>query len=348
MPSINQQQLATLLNLSRATVSRSLSNHPMIHADTRAKVIALAEKLGYRKTPTRVIRKKRQSKPITIGVLVGMPLVNLGMATFPYVLSGIRQQGIRDHVAIDVVTQDPAELSPQNLRQPVFSHIRAGNWRGIILIYPFAQEVVRAIERKISVVSVLTEYEHLAIDTIDTDHSNIVDLIGRLSELGHERIGFVTWHYAVGGQWASRRFAAYAEGVFHHGLEFRREWTVNIHPKEKVCNEHSEIAEYVAGKIRNDGVNAWVCAADHQAYQLIADLKHLGINVPADCSVTGFDGIEPPIGMQRLTTLAVSHAEIGASALSRLLSRIVNPNSSGRKILVATELVEGGTVASPR
>lgn len=348
MSSINQNRLAVLLNLSRTTVSRSLSNHPMIHPDTRAKVQALADKLGYQNTPARVVKRPRDSKPITVGVLVGMPASNLGMATFPQVLQGIRQRAAIDHVSIDVITQDPAELHADNLRQPIFRHIRASDWRGVILIYPFSHAVVEKIEEKISTVSVLTEYEHLPIDTVDTDHSDIVGLITLLKEIGHRRIGFVTWLYPVGGRWSSRRFASYCEGICLNGLNLDLSWTVNVHGERPTFSTHEGIADYAAEQTRKAGVTAWICAADHQAYQLIADLKVRGLRVPEDCSVTGFDGITPPVGMSQVTTLSVSHAEIGASALSRLLNRILHPISSRRKIFVETNLVEGTSVAPPR
>lgn len=348
MASPNQQQLARLLNLSRTTVSRSLSNHPAIHPETRARVQALAGKLGYQNAPTRVVRRSKQSKPLTVGVLIGMPSVNLGMATFPAVLKGIRDRGTLDHIAVDVVSQDPAELSPDNLRQPVFRHIRASDWRGLILIYPFAPEVVMQLSAKISIVSVLTEYDHLPIDTIDTDHSDIIGVIGRLSKLGHRRVGFVTWHYPVGGRWASRRFASYAEGIFLHSLEFSPAWTINVHKEHPPLVTHDAVADMVAKQTREAGVTAWVCAADHQAYQLIADLRARGLSVPEACSVTGFDGIEPPPGLDQVTTLAVAHADIGASAISRLLSRILHPTSPRRKILVETNFIEGVTSAPPR
>ena len=57
------------------------------------------------------------------------------------------------------------------------------------------------------------------------------------------------------------------------------------------------LADAVAAATRRDCVTAWVCAADHQAYQLIADLQARGLRVPQDCSVTGFDGNVPPPGL---------------------------------------------------
>jgi LacI family transcriptional regulator len=72
-----------------------------------------------------------------------------------------------------------------------------------------------------------------------------------------------------------------------------------------------------------------------------------GIRVPEDCSVTGFDGLEPPQGLHRLASIRVPHEDIGAAAVARLLSRIVLPNAPRRKILVEGTPVEGQTVGPP-
>jgi len=108
-----------------------------------------------------------------------------------------------------------------------------------------------------------------------------------------------------------------------------------------------KITDYVIDKIKHDGVTAWVCAADHQAYRLMDELQARGIRVPEDCSVTGFDGLEPPQTMRRLASIRVPHEDIGASAVARLLSRIVHPKAPRRKILVEGLLVEGETIAPP-
>jgi LacI family transcriptional regulator len=72
-----------------------------------------------------------------------------------------------------------------------------------------------------------------------------------------------------------------------------------------------------------------------------------GVRVPQDCSVTGFDGLEPPPGFRRLASIRVPHEDIGSSALARLLNRIVHPKAPRRKILVEGMLVEGETIAPP-
>lgn len=344
--SINQQHLAEQLNLSRTTVSRSLANHPAISADTRAKVQALASEMGYRGIPARGVRRSRSSKPATIGVLIGVPAENVAMATFPFILQGIRERAEIEHFTVDVCFEKPATLDVTSKRQSVFRHIRAGDWRGTVLIYPFPEPAVELISRKISTVAVLESYASSGVDTIDTDDSAaIFTLVSRLRDHGHRRIGFLTWDYPVGGHWSVRRFGGYVEALFELGLEFRPEWALNISRQVPHLSEFGPaIPDRVLQLMSQDHITAWVCAADHQAYHLIRELNARGVQVPDDCSVTGFDGLEAPAGLPQVASMAVPHADIGSSAVARLASRILHPNSPRRKILVEARLVNGVTI----
>jgi len=188
----------------------------------------------------------------------------------------------------------------------------------------------------------------LSIDSIDTNHhTGLISLVNRLANLGHRNIGFLTWAYPTSGHWSAQRFAAYVTAIFALGLEFQPSWILNIHKAAPVFTI-GEVADTVARKIREEAVTAWVCAADHQAYQLIMDLQARGIKVPEDCSITGFDGIEPPPSLKAVTSQRVPSETIGAAALVRLLNRIKHPKSHQRKILVETQFVEGSTIGPPR
>lgn len=347
-PPVNQQKIAKQLKLSHATVSRSLANHPAISAETRKRVQTLAAKLGYRKSPTRSVRRSKQAKPLTIGVLMGAPLAATDSITFPLILQGIRQRAAIEHAAVDVVPIEAAALEGASGQKQIFSQIRKADWRGVLLVYPFAEDTVRMLSGKISTVSVLTEYRDVSVDVIDTDHDGVRFLVARLAALGHRRIGFMSWHYPAGGFWASRRFAAYAEGIYQEGLELRRDWVINLHAAGPRFSTPALIADEVARLIRNEGVTAWVCAADHQAYPLISDLRARGIEVPRDCSITGFDGNEPPPGLPALTTLRVPNEDIGGSAVARLISRLLKPSSAPRKNLVETTFIPGATLGPCR
>lgn len=348
MPAVNQHMIAAKLNVSRATVSRSLANHPAISAETRALVRSAAEELGYQPSPGRIARRRaRGNNKITVGVMIGIPAGTVAMATFPHILKGIRERADIERVKVDIYYQPPGEFHPDSSMQQLYRQIRSADWRGAILIYPFEEEAVELVSRKISTVAVLESYHFNGIDIIDNDDpSAVATLVDNLVAAGHQRIGFLSWDYPIGGHWIARRFSGYVQSLFVHGLDFRPDWTINVHKKGPRLAPDA-VAELAAQKIRQDGITAWVCAADHQAYPLISALTAKGIRVPQDCSVTGFDGLEPPLGLPRLTSMQVPHEHIGSSAITRLINRIEHPASPRRKILVESQLVAGTTIAPP-
>lgn len=344
----SQHQLARQLKLSRATVSRALANHPALSAETRARVQDLARQLGYRGTPARSVRRPSDAPPLKLGVLIGDPLVAADQLTLPRIIEGIRARARLDRAEVDILPFAPGETTPLAGRRRLFGHLRAEAWRGALLLYPFPEATVSMLADKLSVVSVLHECGDERIDTVDTDHGAVRSLVDRLVALGHRRIGFATWTYAAGGLWASRRFAAFAEALFARGLPLNPAWVCNIGPASVCCPDPAKLAAAAAKISRRDGVTAWVCAADHQAYQLITDLAALGLRVPQDLSITGFDGQPVPDGLPQLTTVAVPNADIGASAAARLVNRLLQPNSQRRLTLVAPRLVPGATTAAAR
>ncbi|MDB6115199.1 MAG: ccpA 1 [Lacunisphaera sp.] len=348
MPTVNQELIAQRLNLSRATVSRSLANHPAISAETRRRVHEMAAKVGYQQTPGRAARRGKKSRTFTIGVVIGIPRESVTMVTYPHILKGIRDRAEVERVSVDVCYQPPADFDTEATRQNVMRQIRGNDWRGAILIHPFPEPAVAMIARRISTVSVLESYNEPGIDIIDTDDAPaILDLVLRLSAAGHKRIGFVSWTYPVGGHWVARRFSGYVEALFYQGLEFRPEWVINVH-KSSPHLQPAEVSAAVAKIFTKDKVTAWVCAADHQAYPLMQDLQARGIRVPEDCSLTGFDGLDPATGQKRVTSMRVPHEHIGSSSVTRLVNRIQHPLAPRRKILVEAEYVAGESIAAPR
>lgn len=345
MRSISQQLIARKLQLSTGTVSRSLANDPAISGETRARVLQAAGELGYDFTRSR--RRTGSARDLTVGVLVGVRDTAPGTATFPYILKGIHARAAEENISIDVRFPNPDEFDPAMKRNEIFRQIRGGGWRGVILIYPYAEAAIVALAQKTSAVAVLEDYVDLGVDSVDTDQTTGIErLVNALVTAGHRRIGFAAWHYPIEGHWTKRRFSAYLEGVYSHGLPLNHDWAINVRSgAPKVWP--TEIADRVAHLVRNEGVTAWVCAADHQAYPLIHDLRVRGLRVPEDCSVTGYDGIVPPVGIPQVATIRVPHEELGAAALGRLLYRLPRPHALSAKLLLRSEFVAGETIAPP-
>jgi LacI family transcriptional regulator len=345
---VNQDEIAKRLGISRTTVSRSFSNYPGINSETRARVLALAEELGYRYSVPRSGRIRERLRASTIGVLIGTPRFEHQIAyTFQSILKGISERAVTDRISLDVSYVDPAQLDVKSRDSIILQRIRSGHWSGMILIYPFREESIRTLAKIRPVVSIVEDYPDCGVDCIDTDQANgVFGLIRHLNTLGHKRIGYLTWHYPVEAPWCHLRFGAYVESLLRLDLEYNSAWVINARRSSHV--NVPDISEMVANRIRADGVTAWVCAADHQAYTLIKDLEKYGIRVPEDCSVTGFDGIEVPAGLLPLTTVGVPYEEMGISSVIRLVGRIQDNSAPRRHNLVAGRLVVGQTTAPAR
>jgi DNA-binding LacI/PurR family transcriptional regulator len=342
---ISQQLIAKKLKISSGTVSRSLANDPAISGETRSRVLQAAEELGYDFGRPR--RRKNAPRQITVGVLVGVRDTAPGTATFPFILKGIHDRAAQEGVAIDVRFPNPDEFDAGMKRNEVFRQIRSGGWRGVILIYPYADNAIAALARKTTTIAVLEDYVDLGVDSVDTDQTaGVVRLVDELAAAGHQRIGFAAWRYPIGGHWTKRRLSAYLEGLYDHDLPINPDWTINVRRNQPTLSP-PQLAERVAHLVRHERVTAWVCAADHQAYPLIHELQLRGIRVPEDCSVTGYDGITPPISMKQVATIRVPHEELGSSALGRLLYRMPRPHALSAKLLLRSEFVPGATIAPP-
>ena len=198
---------------------------------------------------------------------------------------------------------------------------------------------------KFPTVSVLEDYDNCEVDCINTDQiRGISRLMQHLADLGHRRIGFLSWKYPVHTPWVERRLGAYIENLYRLGLELDKDIILNLRKEEMIPLD--ELAKRAAD-LTKSGVSAWICAADHQAYHLLERFQSFGINVPQDCSITGFDGITPPNGLPQLTTIGIPFRDIGISAVSSLLRKIDHPNTSRRNVQVSGEVIIGQTSAPP-
>lgn len=94
-----------------------------------------------------------------------------------------------------------------------------------------------------------------------------------------------------------------------------------------------------------------LCANDRVALGATMAAARLGLDVPTDVSVVGYDNDEnvAPTCVPALTTIQLPHREIGAEAMRILLHQLSNPDpAGGSRTLLSCPLVERASVAAPR
>ena len=351
MPKINQQYIAEQLQISRATVSRCFTNHPGINPKTRALVFALASRMGYSHSEKREPAvHQRKKKRLTFGVLVCVDLPNFERTGYgnpgQELLNGLSEVARVQDVKLDLHFVRPEDL---HLDSPSYAKVTASvrrMWDGVVLIYPFPQTIVDELRQKYPVVSLVEQYGQSPLDCVDVDHHRGIErLVDHLQDKGHRRIGFFTWRYPVEAGWAMRRYGAYVEMMVARGLDIRPEDAINVDPRRQLSlvDAHAEVI-----RLTRAGVTAWMCAADHQAFDLLKAMEAAGLRVPQDVSITGFDGLESPKGRPKLTSVDIPFHQIGVIGGKRLLDLIQKRFDSQQHILLNCDLVPGGTVSEPQ
>lgn len=350
MEKINQQAIADQLEISRATVSRCFTNHPAINPETRARVFELAARMGYVHMEMRDPKKSRPKASVTVGVLVCTNRMDFLSGKFESpgqkVFAGLTEYSLLHDIKLEIHYVDTLARSLQDETYRKIKHLQNRKWAGIILIYPFPETIVEELMRSFPVVSLAEQTGHADMNCVDVDHyKGIAIAIEHLIEAGHRKIGFFTRSYDVEAEWSLRRYSGFMEKMVRLKLPVDPRNIVNIFPNN--FGSMDESFDYAAKRVEA-GVTAWVCAADHLGYDLMAALRERGWDAPGMISVTGFDGIQPPDNEPELSTSVIPYREIGLIGGKRLSDLIEKRFTLVQHTLIGPRFRTGQTVGPPR
>ena len=169
--------------------------------------------------------------------------------------------------------------------------------------------------------------------TID-DVSAAFKAVNYLISTGCRKIGFV--NCSLKYKYARHRRDGYLRALNNAGLEYNPDWYVSIPTIDYTLAYSAVLQTLNAGPVPD----AFFTCSDVYAAATINAAQQLGIRVPADLSVIGFDNIETSrMTLPAITTIAQPGFQIGQQAGSLLVEKILNPELADRHMLLSTELV---------
>ncbi len=329
------RDVARRANVSGSTASRALSDDPRISVATRELVKAAAADLHY--VPNAAARSLRVRRTRTLGLL----LPDMRDPVHGQVASAFeqeaRQQGycvivvagerdlVRERLALRIFAEHGTDgvavvasvLSPRELRERVDPD-------RLILVWPDHRSMPRKAGKPIDGV--------ISTD----DESGVRAAVEHLIEQGSRRIA-----YAGDGVRASNtiRAEATAATLRSHGIRTPM--------RTLVAASGPDRANVLAADLAADLPDAVVCYDDRLALELMDALRGVGVQVPDDLSVVGFDGIPfAAIANPRLTTVAVPSAELGRKA-AMMLIRAVHEGALPEGELLSVEIAIRDSTREP-
>jgi LacI family transcriptional regulator len=282
-----------------STVSRTFSAPHLVNAETRSRVQACAEQLGYR--PNRAARALITGRTYNIGLIVA----DIANPFFPPLIKAAESQARRHDHHIFVADTNEDALVEEDLVRAMAKQVD-----GVLLCSPrMSNSLIEQLSREVPLVVVNRRIAGLPAVVMDVAHGAQVAL-GHLAGLGHRRIALVT---GPRGSWTSREIRRAAQ---HSERTGRFELTV-IGPNAPTVDGGQAVAEL----IQRAGVTAVLAYNDLMAIGLMEGLNALGLRVPEDVSVAGIDDIAlSRLTRPKLTTVANPTAAAGRAAVDMLLA----------------------------
>ncbi|MGN6445621.1 LacI family DNA-binding transcriptional regulator [Amnibacterium sp.] len=302
-PSI--RDVAEKAGVSYQTVSRVLNEHPSLRPDTVDRVQAAIQDLGYR--PNRAARALVTSRNHTIGVLLTARALHGPFSSFITIVDAARERGYT------VTTVPNASDDPGDIVEGLDALLMHGV-EGIVAIAPQdrAREAVRQSGATVPVLTLQGRPDE-ALDFGFDQQEGARLAVRHLLALGHRRI----LHLPGPSGWAEaeQRQAGYEAIMREHGLEPLLapggDWT---------ADSGRAIALEVLDRERPTAVFA---TNDEMAVGLLAAAADLGLRVPEDLSVVGFDDVPFARHLRpALTTVRQDFGELGRRAIAALIDEI--------------------------
>ncbi|HWD76989.1 MAG TPA: LacI family DNA-binding transcriptional regulator [Solirubrobacteraceae bacterium] len=325
------EDVAREAGVSRALVSLVMREQPNVSESRRARVLAAAERLGYR--PNAMARSLASRRTKTVGVV----LDDLRNPFFAEIAGGVEE------LASQLGYQMLISAGGRQARRERAALATLLEYRvdGVILVSPRMQVPdIRAAAAEVPVVMVGRQVRGIDADFVVIDEGHGVELVlEHLLALGHEQVTHVDGGNGAGGP--QRRTA------FLRGMRLRRLAAGATVIRGDFTEEAGVTAarEMLAGAALPTAVFA---ANDLVAAGLLGGFDQAGVAVPGDVSIVGYDNVSiAHLAHVSLTTVHQPRTEMGQMALELLLDRIDNRRRSIVRV-VEPSLVVRSTTAPPR
>lgn len=319
--------------VSYQTVSRVVHNHHYVAEDTRRRVLAAIEELGYR--PNRAAQSLAGNRTRVLGMLTS------GIEKYGPAQVLIHTEQAARAAGYDLIFAHAPDNTLPGMRMAL-NHLLHWQVDGLILITPTASlrsDETRSLASSYPAVQIGVAHED-PVPSVGVDQfAGGVLVADYLLALGHRDIAVI----AGPVEWldATERQRGFLTRLRQAGAQ----------PITTVYGDWSAQSGYqTMAELLDSGAifSAAFAANDQMALGALQALHERGRRVPDDLSLVGFDDIpEAQYLIPPLTTVRQDFQALGQMGIHYLLELIENPNADARQILIPPQLIERRSAAAP-
>lgn len=319
----SMKDLAGKVKISKMTVSRALRNHPSVSEETRNKVLKACKKMNY--NPRLVVQDKNIDRDIPLVLFNPKSDVRSSDELLSRVLKGY-SDALRDHNFRLSLHFFDGTYTLGRVILELFANKRSG-----IILHPF---VPQEVHMQFDMNDLIYEIHDRGIPCIveGNDQSFNAHTVTRddveggyiatkhLLQLGHRNIAFVSREPV---EYASyqQRLKGYQKALSEFGVPFRNDLILFTKGKTLFL-DHFDTAKALIEL--EPKITAIFTVNDRIAIGIMQAMKHLGIRVPADISVVGYDNIAATEEISLRLTSVETHLYMSSLKMVDILCDIVD------------------------
>ncbi len=326
---VTMDSIALKLGISKNTVSLALRGMPGISETTRKTIENAAENMGYK-------YKSNARQQITRNLcLVIAKSTRDSIGFFSFIQLGIEDEAKKNNVNTIIHYYDEKDEIFE-----IPNCVKDGMVSGIITLGRISRRTINSIITcALPVVMVDNYFDDLVMDCVLTDNQCGGYLAAEyLINGGHKNIGFLGDIYASVSFYD--RYQGYLKALKEYGLDYNPGYSVIDRKLDNLDSE--EIVLIIEEMKTGAGIpTAFFCCNDAEALVILKVLLNMGISVPEEVSVMGFDDIETSRSVTpELSTMRVQKEMMGRRAVSKLLKKLDDPEEPIEKILLSANLIK--------
>lgn len=332
---VSLKDISVACGVSVATVSKALNNHKDIGEETKKHIKQVAKEMGY--LPNSAAKALKTNRTYNIGILfTDEAHSGLTHDYFASVLDSLKQT-VEAH-GYDVTFINTSRERPNRMRY--LEHARYRGFDGVVIANAnfYYDEVEELVNSNIPVVTIDKLFNN-RIAIISDNVSGMKDLLTYIYEMGHRRIAYIH-----GGDSAvtQNRLTSF----------YRTAEELSIDVPDCYIKESPYRDMEGAGKATKELLKLKMpptCILypdDFSCYGGINVINKMGLRIPKDISVAGYDGIKLGRHIEpQLTTIRQDTDKIGMQAGRKIINLIEKPKSTViEQVIIGGELYKGETV----
>ncbi len=336
---VSMKELAAACNVSIATVSKALNDQKDVSLKTKELVRRKAKEMGY--FPNSAAKALKTNRTYNIGVLfVDEAQSGLTHDFFAHVLDSFKR-------TIEKSGYDMTMVNCSKEHSRSMTYLEKSRSRGfdgvIIACIDFKDpQIIELVESDIPVVTI----DYIFNDRIAVMSDNVggmKELLTYVYEMGHRKIAYI---HGADSSVTQARLSSFFTTAASLGLEVPDEY-LREGAYRSTRDAYRITKELLA---LPDPPTCILYPDDFASFGGMNAIRELGLRIPEDISIAGYDGIR--IGRHiepQLTTIRQDTEKIGSCAAEQLISLIEQPRATiVRPMLVEGTLFKGSTVQDLR